>query len=95
MAKETDDLQKEDLIKKLTLAKTIIEKIIEQLETGHDWVRVRTQLIGAIAQFKLVTRQLALHHLRVCLVEKLRGQQNRIDRTEIINEFVQTYNYLH
>lgn len=94
MIMQTDDLKKEDLIKKLTFVKAIIGKIIEQVEAGHDWVLVRTQLIVAISQLKSATRQLALHHLRVCLVEKLKGQKNQTDSMETINEFVHTYNYL-
>ena len=64
------------------------------METGLDWELAHTQLIVAITQLKSVRRQLAVHHLVVCIANRLRTEQNKDYSERNISEFIKTFNYI-
>ncbi len=92
---KTHDVEKKEIAHKLCLVKNIISTIIDQMETGLDWKLAHKQLEVAITQLKSVTRQLAVHHLVVCVAKKLKIQQDQENSKQNISEFIKTYNYLH
>lgn len=92
---KTQDIDKQEVLRKLRLAKDIIGKIIDQMENGLNWEVSHAQLIVAITQLRSVTRQLAVHHLVVCIANRLKKQQNQQESQTNINEFIKTFNYIH
>lgn len=89
------DLDKQEIIKKLQLVREILSKLIEQVESGGNWELSHTQLVVAITQLKSVTKQLAIHHIVVCIAHKLRKGQSMDSSERNINEFIKTFNYIH
>ena len=91
---KTQDLEKQEVLRRLRLVKDIVSKLIDQMEAGINWELAHTQLIVAITQLKSVTRQLAVHHLVVCIANRLRKQQNQHESQTNISEFIKTFNYI-
>ena len=91
---KSQDLDKQEIIRRLNLVKTIIGKLIEQMETGLNWEIAHPQFVVAVTQLKSVNRQLALHHLVVCIANRIRKQQNSVESQNNINEFIKTFNYI-
>ena len=87
------DLDKQVVVRKLRLVSGIISKLIDQMDDGLDWELAHTQLIVATTQLKSVTRQLAVHHLVVCIANRLRKDQSLGSSPRNINEFIKTFNY--
>lgn len=94
MNSKTHDLGKEETLRKLRFVKVIISKLIDQMETGLDWELAHTQLVVAITQLKSVTRQLAVHHLVVCIANRLKLKQSQGESKQNISEFIKTFNYI-
>ncbi len=91
---KTQDLDKQEIVKKLRLASGIISILINQMEEGLDWELAHTQLVVAITQLKSVTRQLAVHHLVVCIANRLKIEQSQEISKQNISEFIKTFNYI-
>lgn len=91
---KTHDVDKQEIIQKLSLTKDIISKLIEQTESGLNWELTHSQLVVAMTQLKFVNRQLAIHHLVVCIANRLRKQQNSDESQQNISEFIKTFNYI-
>ena len=91
---KTHDLDKQEIIKKLHLAKDIVSKLIDEMESGLDWELAHSQLVVAITQLKSVTRQLAVHHLVVCIANRLKIEQSQESSKQNISEFIKTFNYI-
>lgn len=94
MTIKTHDRDKHEMIQKLRLVKDTISKLIDKVETGLDWELGHTQLVFAITQLRLVNRQLAIHHLVVCIANRLRKQQSSVKSQRTISEFIKTFNYI-
>ena len=92
---KSQDLDKQELIRRLGLVKDIVSKLIDQMEAGIDWELAHTQLVVAITQLKYVNRRLAIHHLVVCIANRLRNQQKPDESQRNISEFIKTFNYIH
>ena len=91
---KTQDLDKQEIVKKLRLASGIISILINQMEEGLDWELAHTKLVVAITQLKAVTRQLAVHHLVVCIANRLKIEQSQEISKQNISEFIKTFNYI-
>lgn len=91
---KSQELDKQELIRRLRLVKDIVSKLIDQMEAGIDWELAHPQFVVAVAQLKSVNRQLAIHHLVVCIANRIRKQQNSVESQNNINEYIKTFNYI-
>lgn len=91
---KTNEANKQEVFRRLNLVKTIVGKLIEQMETGLNWELAHPQLVVAMTQLRSVNRQLAIHHIVVCIANRLRKQQNSDALQRNVSEFIKTYNYV-
>lgn len=95
MNSKTHDLDKAETVRKLRFVNVIISKLIDQMETGLDWELAHAQLAVAITQLKSVTRRLAVHHIVVCIANRLKNERTQEKSQQNIDEFIKTFNYIH
>ena len=91
---KSQDLDKQELIRRLHLVKDIVSKLINQMEAGIDWELAHTQLVVAMTQLRYVNRRLAIHHLVVCIANRLKKQHKPDESQQNITEFIKTFNYI-
>ena len=91
---KTQDIDKGELIKRLRRTKGVIRRLIDQMEAGLNWELAHAQLVVAITQLKSVTRQLAVHHLVVCIANRLQKDQNLSSSQRNIHECIKTFKYI-
>ncbi len=93
MQSKKGDIYRAEIIKRLGLAKSQVERIIFTVESGSDWKEVHEQTDRAIFQLRKATKLLAQYHLEVCIIGKHRETNIPIEH-EDINEIMKTYRYL-
>lgn len=90
---KTDTDDKQQMIRRLSEVKRIITKLLKQMETGLNWNLAHSKLMVAMTELRFVNRQLAVHHLVVCIANRLRRQQHSGTSQHTISEFIKTLNY--
>jgi hypothetical protein len=84
---------KDEINNKLTVAKTIIEEMIDLVETNESWKTLHLKTEDAIGQLKRATKLLAEHHVAVCIFDKHKHRNTRFEETQT-KEIIKTYGYL-
>ena len=84
---------KTEIMKRLRLAKNIVEQILFAVESENDWKDIHTKTEMAIMQLSGANRLLAQYHLEICVIRKRKKMKATLTQKDI-NEIIKTYRYL-